>query len=168
MTGVKSDANTVQQLTLLLKDCYLCSSEINKSGRSMSTMTSNLVAKPSRWRLKWWNTWGAKRGDILPPYARISQLGEKGTAPIRYLGLLTCEEMHFRKLFLERSSPLKTSWKLLVSMTVIQMKAWQVIFSPLIHMQSFELFTELQEPTKEEKMATKATLLSITKFESKW
>ena len=70
----------------------------------MGTMTSNLVAKPSRWRPKWRNTWGAKRGDSLPPYARISQLDGKGTAPIRYLDLLTCEEMHFRKLFLERSS----------------------------------------------------------------
>ena len=49
---------------------------------------------------------GAKRGDILPPYARISQLDRKRTAPIRYLGLLTCEEMYFANIFLERSSPL--------------------------------------------------------------
>ena len=61
-------------------------------------MTSNLVAKSSRWRSKW--------RDILPPCARICQLDGKGIAQIRYLGFLTCEEMSFRKLFLERSSPL--------------------------------------------------------------
>ena len=52
---------------------------------------------------------GAKRGDILPPYTRISQLDGKGTAQNRYLGSLTCEEMQFRKLFLERSSPLNSA-----------------------------------------------------------
>ena len=51
---------------------------------------------------------GAKRGDILPPYARISQLDRKRTALIRYLGLLTCEEMYFGNIFLERSSPLSS------------------------------------------------------------
>ena len=74
---------------------------------AVSTMTSNLVAKPSRWRSKWRNIQGAKRGDILPPCARICQLDGKGTAQIRYLGFLTCEEMYFRKLFLERSSSLR-------------------------------------------------------------
>ena len=51
-------------------------------------MTSNLVAKPSRWQSKQWNTQRTKRGDILPPWARICQIGGKGTAQIHYLGFL--------------------------------------------------------------------------------
>ena len=43
----------------------------------------------------------------MPPCARICQLDGKETAQIRYLGFLTYEEMSFRKLFLERSSPLR-------------------------------------------------------------
>ena len=40
-----------------------------------------------------------QKEDVLSPYARICQLGGKGTAQNHYLGFLTCEEMSFRKPF---------------------------------------------------------------------